>query len=378
MLPHFDLFTLISYILIGWIGAYSIKLSLDYKRSYPFSKQTGYILFYIIFVSLATLRMVDGWVVGIDSEMYEIMFINSNSGAGSRFDEVDILFGIFNKFVRVFISSPIIYRFICYSIIVIGYIVFIKSFCIKGVSCIPFITLLLPYLKSLNTMRTSMAIAMILIGLVWLKERHTVRGIVLVCLSVFVHRMSILYVLFLPFYAIFRKNKYISSNIKLIIIILIVSTTGYYLASQIQQYILAASILDAQDNYYLSKGSDGSLLDGAVTLIPLFFIIVMWLFCNNRLTWNKDTKFLALMVSFDIIIIPTANLLGMWRANEYFFTARLAFWSYLIPVFVSSFEINSRKILIHTFTILFTAWLTYRIMREWEPCGLMPYKFFFQ
>lgn len=378
MLPHFDLLTLISYILIGWVGAYCLKLSLDYNKSYPFSKQTGYILFYIVFVSLATLRMVDGWLVGIDSEMYELQFINCNDSSTSRFDEEEILFGIFNKVIRFFTSSPIIYRYVCYSIIVIGYIIFIKSFCRQGVSCIPFIILLLPYLKSLNTMRTSMAIAMILIGLVWLKERHIVRGIVLVCLSVFVHRMSILYVLFLPFYAIFRKNKYLNSNIKLIIIILIVSATGYYLGSQVQQYVIAASMLDAKDNYYLSKSLEGSILDGAITLLPLIFIAGMWLFCNNRLIWNRDIKFLALMVSFDIIILPTANLLGMWRANEYFFVARLAFWAYLIPVFVSSFELSSRKILRHIFTILFTAWLTYRIMREWEPCGLMPYKFFFQ
>lgn len=376
MYPYYNTASHILYILIGLISAYFINISVNYKSNQFYHRQTGYILFYFIFVGLASFRLVTNGIVGTDASGYEDFFLNSFTQT-SRFEEQDILFGLFNKAVRLFIKSPVIYRFICYSIITLAYIFFIKSFCIKGVSCIPFIVLMIPFLKSFNTMRSSMAIAVILYGLIFLKDRRTFWGVILICISVFIHRMSILYVMFLPFYAIFRHYKYTNSNIKLIVIVSTLTIIGYYLALQVQQYAIALSLLDGTDAYYISKNLNGSILDAAVTVIPLVLLSVMWLLCNKRLKYDKNISFLELMVSFDIIITPIANILGMWRANEYFYLGRLVFWSYLIPVFCSSFKIQSRVFIKITFAILFTAWLTYRISREWEPCGLMPYKLFF-
>lgn len=377
MYPYFDYTSLILYVLTGLLISYMINVSINYKRNSTYTRQTGYICFYIIFVSVASLRLITfNGIGGIDAFEYERLFLNALSSE-SRFEEQDILFGLFNKAARLFIESPVIYRFTCYSIITLAYIYFIKSFCKKGVSCLPFIVLMIPYLKSFNTMRSSMAIAVILCGLVLLKDRRTLWGVILICTSVFIHRMSILYVLFLPFYAIFRHYKYTNSNIKLIIVVSTLTIIGYYLALQVQQYAIALSLLDGADAYYISKNLNGSILDAAVTVIPLILLSVMWLICNKRLKYDKNISFLELMVSFDIIITPIANILGMWRANEYFYLGRLVFWSYLIPVFCSGFKVQSRKFIKITFAFLFTAWLVYRILREWEPCGLMPYKLFF-
>lgn len=377
MYPYFDYSSLILYVLIGLFSSYMIDISINYKKNSTYTRQTGYICFYIIFVTLASLRLITfNGIGGIDAFEYERLFLNALS-SDSRFEEQDILFGLFNKTIRFFIESPVIYRFICYSIITLAYIYFIKSFCKKGVSCLPFIVLMIPYLKSFNTMRSSIAIAVILCGLVLLKDRRTLLGVILICISVLIHRMSILYVLFLPFYAIFRHYKYTNSNIKLIIVISTLTIIGYYLALQVQQYAIALSLLDGADAYYISKNLNGSILDAAVTVIPLILLSVMWLLCNRRLKYDKSISFLELMISFDIIITPIANILGMWRANEYFYLGRLVFWSYLIPVYCSGFKVQSRVIIKVLLAILFTAWLTYRITREWEPCGLMPYKFFF-
>lgn len=376
MYPYFDIQSLLLYVFIGLISAYTINMSVNYKVNLLYPKQTGYIFFYIAFAALASLRLVTNGIVGTDASGYEDIFLNSLSSS-SRFEEQDILFGLFNKFVRLFVSSPIIYRFICYSIIVVAYLFFIKSFCKKGISCIPFIVLMIPFLKSLNTMRTSMAIALILLGLVLLKDRKTASGVILIFLSVLVHRMSILYVMFLPFYAIFKHYNFTASNIKLIIVVSSLTVIGYYLALQVQQYAIALSLLDGSDAYYISKNLDASIWESAITLIPLILISVMWIICNRQLSDTKEISFLKLMISFDIIITPIANILGMWRANEYFYLGRLAFWSYLISIFCCKFEIRSRLLLKIVFGVLFTSWLVYRITREWEPCGLMPYKLFF-
>ena len=377
MYPYYSAASHLLYTFIGLISAYFINISVNYKSNQTYSSQTGYFFFYVVLVGLATLRLVTNGIVGTDASGYEDFFLNSLSSA-SRFEEQDILFGLYNKLLRNIISSPVIYRFVCYSIIVISYIYFIKSFCKKGISCIPFIVLMIPYLKSLNTMRSSMAIAVILCGLVFLKDRRNLWGVILICTSVLIHRMSILYVLFLPFYAIFRHYKYTNSNIKLIVVVSTLTIIGYYLALQVQQYAIALSLLDGTDAYYISKNLNGSILDAAVMVLPLILLSIMWLLCNKRLKYCRNISFLELMISFDIIIAPIANILGMWRANEYFYLGRLVFWSYLIPVFCSGFKVQSRMIIKVLFAIMYTAWLIYRITREWEPCGLMPYKLFFQ
>ena len=378
MYPYFDYTSLVIYVLVGLFGSYyMINLSINYRSNLVYPRQTGYACFYIIFVILASARLITfNGIGGIDASEYETLFLNALSFS-SRFEEQDVLFGFYNKALRMVTNSAVLYRFICYSIITLAYIYFIKSFCTKGNSCIPFIVLMIPYLKSFNTMRSSIAIAVILCGLVMLKDKKYMYGVILICASVFVHRMSILYVLFLPYYAIFKHYKLSSSNIRLITLVSILMIIGYYLALQIQQYAIAFNLLDGSDAYYISKNLNSSILNAAITMIPLILISIMWLICNKRLNHNRNIIFLELMVSFDIIIAPVANILGMWRANEYFYTGRLVFWSYLIPVFCTGFKVQSRIIIKILFAILFTAWLTYRIAREWEPCGLMPYKLFF-
>lgn len=376
MYPYFDFASLLIYVAVALFATISINLSLNYKKSTIYPKQFGYFLFFILFVSLASLRLVTVDIVGTDSYMYERLFLNCLSSS-DRFEEKDILFGYFNKIIRTFCSSPIIYRTICYSIITLSYIAFIKTFCKKGITCIPFVLLMIPFLKSLNTMRNSMAIAVILFGIILLKNKREIWGVILILISLLIHRMSVLYVLFIPFYYFVRNLRYKESDIKLIILVSVLTFGGYYLAVQVQKYVIALALLDANDIYYISENLNSSIFESAVTIIPLILLSVMWLISNKKLPTNQDIDMLKLMFSFDVVIAPIAFILGMWRANEYFYIGRLVFWSYLITAFCSNFNKISRLLIKTIFLILFTSWLVYRILREWEPCGLMPYKIFF-
>ena len=116
-----------------------------------------------------------GGLGGKDSYTYELLFKYSFSGS-SRFINYDILFGYFNKLIRTFTDNVYIYRAICYAIIVYGYVAFIKYVCPENVSALPFITLMIPYLKSFNTMRTSIAISVFLIGLTLLYRKKRFMG----------------------------------------------------------------------------------------------------------------------------------------------------------------------------------------------------------
>lgn len=374
MYPYFDLNSLILYTIIGILGAYCIKMGINNRNEVSFPWQIGYVCLILMYVLLAGLRLVTpNGIGGKDTYGYEIDFLNAFLST-SRFDEQDILFGIFNKLIRSITDNVIVYRFICYFIITYAYVYFINTFCKKRISCIPFIVLMIPYLKSFNTMRSSLAIAIILIGLVMLKQKKTLWSIVLICASVFIHRMSILFVMFFPFYGLLKKYKFNNSKLWLIVIVSALTIIAYFTAFYIQEYILQMGILIGNDTAYIKMNRENSILETSVTLFPLLLISIMWLICMRKLKSNDDISFLKLMVIFDIISTPVAFILGMWRANEYFYVGRLAFWSYLIPAFSSKFNITIRKVINVVFFILFTAWLVYRICREWEPCGLMPYK----
>lgn len=375
MYPYFDYFTLFLYSSIGLFCAYLLNLSINKPVKIRCPQNSGYIFFYLILVLLATFRLVDNGIGGIDAINYEKIFLNCFSQ--NRFDSIDPLFGAFNKIIRSITSSPVLYRSICYSIIVIAYIVFIKTFSQRGISSIPFIVLLIPYLRSFNTMRSSLAIAVILFGLVLLKNRHQLYGVILIILSSLIHRMSILYVMFVPFYILFNKYQFKLSNKKLIFWSSSILIIGYFGALKIQQYVIANNLLTGPDSYYISRSLGSSILSSAIILIPLVLIFIFWLIGNKRLPDNDNIKFLKLMVLFDIIITPVACILGMWRVNEYFYIGRLVLWAYLIPAICYRISPSNKIIFKMIFVILFFAWLVYRIVKEWEPCGLMPYKLIF-
>ena len=165
----------------------------------------------------ASIRMVSfGGLGGKDSYTYELLFKYSFSGS-SRFINYDILFGYFNKLIRTFTDNVYIYRAICYAIIVYGYVAFIKYVCPENVSALPFITLMIPYLKSFNTMRTSIAISVFLIGLTLLYRKKRFMAAILILSTMFIHRISVIFVIFLPFYYIIGKRLNSKNTYKIII-----------------------------------------------------------------------------------------------------------------------------------------------------------------
>ena len=80
-------------------------------------------------------------------------------------------------------------------------------------------------------------------------------------------------------------------------------------------------------------------------------------------------RFLEILIAFDCIIIPVAAVFGIWRANEYMYLPRLSLWGVIVFSIAQKFARNSRSLIY----LLFFIWLVYRILREWEPNGLMPY-----
>ena len=242
-------------------------------------------------------------------------------------------------------------------------------------SVIPYLVIVLFYLKSFNTMRSSLAVAIFTIALVLLYKNKKIIAFSLIISTVFIHRMSVLYIPFIIFY-FFGYKFIINMGLKRMIFFLILySWITYIIATSIQTFVLGAMLLDGTDSYYLQKNMNGSIFDSSILLLPLIALLIFWFITNRKLNVDNRTEFLTVCIAYDIIIAPAAILLGMLRFNEFMFLERLTVWGVLISLYRIRFERKSRILVTLLFVCIFLGWLIYRIEREWDPCKIMPYIF---
>lgn len=188
----------------------------------------------------------------------------------------------------------------------------------------------------------------------------------------FIHRMSVIYVMFLPFYYIFGKIWNRKNARKIIISSVLLAFIFVLGAYSLRSHILTSSLLDTTDTYYLKRVSG---LSANIMIVPTILLVIVWFINVPNIDGKKTDKirFLEILVAFDCIMIPVAEVLGMWRASEYMYLPRLCLWGVLVLSIAQRYVRSSRPVVYMFFFFGFSAWLVYRIMREWEVCGLMPY-----
>lgn len=371
MANYFSLPSFVLYVAVGCMCGLWMKLTYSKRlKADPAAMYFGLWFFLTLF---AVLRAVGpNGLGGMDAYGYDLIFRNLEA---DRIDRMEPLFKYGTMLIRYVTSEVFVYRFVCYGAIAFGYLFFLKRFVVSELSFIPFILMVFPYLRSFNTMRNSVAIAVFVIGIVLFSEKKTLRGVAMMVASFFFHRMSIIYIAFIPFYYMFRKSNFQNGR-KLFVFLICYLVLGYLAARLLQDYIIAANLLSSEDNsdmYYIST----SVNENIFSRIPLMFQHILLLgamICwNSRLPRTADVNFLRLLIVFDILIVPVSVVLGMWRSVEYFYIPRLVMWGYLIPCMVRPFTAKSKRILGFGLFAVFVFWLCFRIAKEWEPAGLLPY-----
>lgn len=364
MYPYFDFATLILYIVIGCVFAIFVQL-------YTKSSNNRYLNWAaIVFIIFSISRSVDYALGGMDAKSYEEDFLyclTKDHGI-----EIEPLFLYFTQFIRRITDNPIIYRFACYSIIAFGYVLFIKNFCPKKSSSIPYVALILPFILSFNTMRSSMAASLILCGLIFLKKKNWFWAIILVVSSVFVHRMSILFVPFLLFYYIFRNGWIYRTKLRFITTIIFFVCLSVTIAKFLQRYVVLLGILEGKNGSYIMLNEGKSFFSATPYVLPLMLLMGFILISSYERVY-REHALLMLIIIYDIIVYPASYILGMWRANEYFYVARLTMWAILIWQFSQRFNLQGRLLIRAIFLLGFVAWVTNRINAHWEDAALMPY-----
>lgn len=378
--PHFDSFTLVLYVIIGILSAVLIKSANTHKSiNLPFYR-SGECIFYtlliVVFVCFALFREVGVGIGGGDAIRY-IEFFESSLSEEGKFEEQEQIFLFYNRFIRTISDNYKVFWLFSYTFIAFAYVYFIKNFIPGTLSYIPFLLLVFPYLKSFSSIRSSLAIALLLVGIVFLlHKKRELLGSIIICATFFIHRMSVIYVLFLPFYFVFRKLICKLNKKQLSLFVVLLMVIGYAVSLVLQKYVLAYQLVySSTDAYYLTQSIGTSIWTRWPMMFQyiLLFAAYLLLFQQKRTADSEKIEAVKILCVFDLVLMPASIVLGMWRANEYLYAARLIMWGVLIELLQQKVKLSSKGLVNIIVFVGFVSWLVFRICSEWEDLKIMPY-----
>lgn len=373
---YFDVWTCVLYVTWGMLcvlfinGFMNPTIKVQRSKVYTF-------LFFITLLFLAVFRKVTYNIGGSDTINYIDNFLTIFKGGIDRGDNnTDLEWGFqtVTRLIRSFTDNYRVYFVFIYGIIVYGYIKFIKNSCPKGLVYIPFILLMYPFVRSFNTMRTSVAIAFILMGISCM-DKSKWKSLLLILSSVLFHRISLMFVFVWPFYMIINKTipniskgQFVKLSLAGILVIFLISL-------QVQQYAILFQVVEGNDASYIQA----NLGQNYLTRYPLFFgqlmLFVLLIIYYNSIKWDKKNVLLRILFIYDLWMVPAGLVLGMWRSVEYLYFVRLSLWSVLLYAMTKNKPRDYGTIIKSTFFIVFIAWLVFRIYKEYEDLKISPYIF---
>lgn len=376
----FDLTTLIIYIGMSLLGAGVLKQASAFQYDSDKVKMNIWYIGYIcIFTAFATYRYVGIGIGGTDTLSYIQNFKDATTLKGAMIGNVtsfsEVVFVFYTFLIRKISSDYHVYFLISYFIITLAYIVFFSKYSKKFDSKIPYLYVLFFYLKSFSSLRTGLAVAVFLFAIVVI-DKKKILSLFLMIMAVFIHRSSIIYAVFILFYWIFERKIKNKSGKKIFMICAILSVGLVGFANVFRRFILQFGFLNTTDSYYISHGSSSNVFANWIMFLPQIILLVLFLIIKLDES-DKQLDIIKVCVVFDIIIIPLALSLGMYRANEYMFLPRLVLWSHYVSLIENRYITKSRESLIIYRAIvfsLFMAWFLFRLTHEWYELGLMYYR----
>lgn len=397
-----DIASIFVYLLMGFFGFFCIKKAMTgngevrlFSPRVVFPKRyLAYVAFVAVFTFFASFRLVAENVGGADAENYVQIFLQSLNPEFTYLDRVEPGYLLYCQAIRLFTDDHKVFFAISHGIIAISYCLFVEKYCPKNGSAVPFVLLVFLYLKSFCTLRSSLAVAVLLLALVYSDKNRWI-SVLLMIGTVFIHRMSIAYAVFPVFYFLFKKVINRLSGIFLAGFVFAFGLLGVFAARGVQFVISEWQILDALNTSYLTRNEGVSLFTKIPTLLPHILLFAGMTVFSRKLEQTETTKTIKIICCYDLIIFPAALILGFWRANEYLYVARLVMWSMLIPhgeslvkqlIFETEFICRNRIVqkifkneqqlaCVYRLGVAaaFWVWLIFRIYSEWNSLKIMPY-----
>ena len=335
-----------------------------------------------LWLIFAVFRVINSNMGGQDAPTYIDIFQNCISPSSDY--NLDIAFGLLNRIIRHITADYHVYFFVIYSVYIISFLIFIKTFLIKHASVIPLCILVYLYLRGFTSIRSNLAISYLLISITLLFNKRYFGCICFALLTSLTHVSSAIYLPVLPFIYYYRKHKLPLWLVGAMII------TSSFIGIFIQNSILSGvfSFLDDVGSgayvSYASKSLDNSFFDSffmiSLPQICIFAMLIIWGKVVNKHLMRMDSfgsekcKVLKLIAYYDIIMVPITYTLGVYRSYEYFMLPRLLLWGIIIEMIRRSFgKIIPRFVINVSFLLLFILWMYGRLKAYAETSNMVFY-----
>lgn len=383
--------TMIMYIILGGLAVYTTYR--EYINQYESTnlstglQQKSYLWFTIIvWTIVAAGRLVAPGIGGADAIAYRKFFENClNPVYTSWMNHVadDKIFYWINISIRHLTDNYRVYFAIMYAFIAWTYIYITHKFLPKDICYGPLILVIFVYWRSFNTVRSNLAIAVILLACILMADKRWGWAFVVAGSTVLIHKSSLLFALAIPFCYVFQRRTLKPWHI--ITLIVLASIIG----TMFQQWFIdyaAEEDLSGAYGSYASKSLHNSFLDNywkiAFGQILLGIVLVIFnpqikeFFYYEEDEIYKDKMYLLWLVcAFDIITIPVCYILGVWRGYEYLLIPRIIMWSWILGMWLKQNTGRLRTTFSTLFYLAFLGWMIFRFYRMYEDSYLMPYIF---
>jgi hypothetical protein len=231
------------------------------------------------FICYAFLVFHDGlrWETGSDWIPYNTFFEGLTISYDLNDDEFDIGYVLFNYIIRIFTDSYTVFLVIYASVF---YAVFFTS--IFKLSKSPFVSLLLFYMITvpyLGMNRQFLAMAIFIVGLVFLTKGKKLYFFLIVLFSLLFHK-TVLFGLLALF-----VNKRISNKILLsmLVVVILISLTGIVNELSLGAFVFLGEDVEKKMDFYTLNADDISLFSTALAFARKFMWIAVLMFFNKKI-----------------------------------------------------------------------------------------------
>lgn len=380
--------SVIFYLFMGLTGCFFLKKSkLAEGGNFYNSKKYGnylYLFWFLIWDVIVSYRVVTFSFGGTDAPNYIKFFLNCFSdkdimlGNEGLIEHMGVVFTTLTKMIRSFTQNYHVWFMFFYGFIIFSYILFLNEFCPGNICFIPIALSFFPLALGFNTMRSAFSIAMILCGTVLLHRNYKKTSFIFFLSSCSVHKASIIYLLFYPYYFFSKKfNKNIWNSFFYFILMYLLGKLG-------QKILLSANlgIISSTYIWYIGKSLNSSLFAWMpVVLFPQYLLFLLMIIFRKDLAFdmanspNKEKlKFLWHLCAFDVIAIPLCFITGNFRGYEYFYLARLMMWGEFMRIMKRKMPVYLWYLFYYVFFVICLVWFAFRLMNV-ESSKILPYHF---
>ena len=381
-LPHWSIQTLIFYLLLGFFPMLSVRY--NHGTVTKFGLFDGLWLF--VWTIASAFRVIQKGIGGTDAYGYIKYFEHCNdehlSALYSHIAD-DWGFEIINQVLNGICGDYHFFLLVVYGFQTYSFILFYKVFCTRSTNILPYFLTSYLLIRSLNTIRSNLAIAFFLFAMVLLAKRKNIWAIVIAVFSIFIHKMMVLY---LPFLFLSLRFERIRLSRKTILLFFGISASLIIVLKQvILRYVRSLNIEGAYVSY-IGKSSSFLQTWGIAFEQLVLGAAMVWLlgklydYCNNGVEEeNHINRLLLLGCIYDILLVPICGAMGVWRGYEIMYLPRIVMWSIIISIYQQYLSEGTKNIVNVLVFIVLLAWLIFRYSATWKASGLMPFIFeFFQ